>query len=310
MKSSAKILALTGGGTRGLYSATIIRGLEQASGKKANQMFDVFAGTSVGGMLAVGLSLGFSADYIAQQISAHAVDIFGHPARFNPKRLLRPKHDPARLARAIESIITRKNLTRRLSELPVPVVLPAISLTSNEVIYFSGEPTIGNRTCMDSTVFDALMSTTAAPTYFPPHMVKGQSYVDGGIGVNSPDVDALYFCRSTWFLPLDQIRLLSVGTGYVAERAEEKKDRNFGGFSWLNHHDIISRMIDLQENSASALAQNLLTERYFRVNSQLQYSVELDECNPERLETLVAAASKEVTELLAAQPNRLAQFLN
>ena len=229
MKNSAKILALTGGGTRGLYSATAISGLEQAGHRKANQMFDVLAGTSVGGMIAVGLSLGISADEMAQQILAHAEDIFGHPALFNPRRLLRPKHDPLRLVRAIEAIITRENMKRRLSDLPVPVVLPAVCLTSNEIVYFSGEPIIGDRTCINSTVIDALMSTTAAPTYFPPHMIDGQGYVDGGVGVNSPDVDALYFCRSTWFLPLEQIRLLSIGTGYEAGKTKNVETQNFGG---------------------------------------------------------------------------------
>jgi len=310
MKNSANILALTGGGTRGLYSATIIRGLEQATNRKANVMFDMFAGTSVGGLLAVGLSLGFSADYIAQQIIAHAKDIFGHPAWFNPRRMIRPKHDPARLARAIEAIVSRKNMKLRLSDLPVPVVLPAVSLTSNEIVYFSGEPTIGNRPCINSTVRDALMSTTAAPTYFPPHVFNGQGYIDGGVGVNSPDVDALYFCRSTWFLPLEKIRLLSIGTGYVASGTQDPRAQNFGGLSWLTNLDIISRMIALQENSASALAQDLLNERYCRVNSELQYSIELDECDPKRLETLATAAFKEVSEMLAAKPNRLAQFVN
>ena len=53
MKYSAKALALTGGGTRGLYSSTVIAELEKAAGRRANEMFDLFAGTSVGGMIAV-----------------------------------------------------------------------------------------------------------------------------------------------------------------------------------------------------------------------------------------------------------------
>lgn len=310
MKRAAKALALTGGGTRGLYSSTVVSGLERAAGRKANQMFDLFAGTSVGGMIAVGLSLGISADDMSQQIIAHAKDIFGHPVILNPKRLIRPKHDPSRLVRALEAIISRKNLKLRLSELPVPVILPAVNLTTNEIVYFSGEPKIGNRSCINSTVIDALMSTTAAPTYYPPHVCNGRSYIDGGVAVNSPDVDALFFCRSTWLLPLEHIRLLSIGTGYAARKAAKEKAQNFGGLSWLTSHNIISRMIDLQENSASALAQDLLSERYYRVNSGLHESIDLDEYDRLKLEFLAASAFEEVSKLLIVQPNPLAQFLN
>ena len=310
MKYSAKALALTGGGTRGLYSSTVIAELEKAAGRRANEMFDLFAGTSVGGMIAIGLSLGISADEMSQQIIAHAKDIFGYPAILNPKRLIRPKHDPARLVRALEAIISRKNLRLRLSELPVPVILPAVSLTSNEIVYFSGESKIGNRSVINSTVIDALLSTTAAPTYYPPHVFNGRSYIDGGVAVNSPDVDALFFCRSTWFLPLDHIRLLSVGTGYDESKAAKEGAQNFGGLSWLNNHSIISRMIELQENSASALAQDLLSERYCRVNSGLRESIDLDEFDRLKLESLAALASREISRLLIVQPSPLAQFLN
>lgn len=310
MKSSAKVLALTGGGTRGLYSATIISGIEQASQKPAREVFDVFAGTSVGAMLAVGLSLGISANHMAEQILLQAKDIFGHPAWLNPKRLVRAKHDPARLSRAIEAIITPKNMQLRLSDLPVPVVLPAVCLTSNEIVYFTGEPEIGERSCINSTVIDALMSTTAAPTFFPPHTIDGYGYVDGGVGVNSPDVDALYFCRSIWRLPLDHIRLLSIGTGLKAAGATKMGSQNFGAYAWLTNYDIISRMVALQENTATALAQNLLAERYCRVNSRLCHSVEVDDYDQAKLETLISAASKEVADLLDAQPSKLAQFID
>lgn len=50
------VLALSGGGYRGLYTATVLAELEQVLGRPIAQHFDLICGTSAGGMLALGLA--------------------------------------------------------------------------------------------------------------------------------------------------------------------------------------------------------------------------------------------------------------
>jgi patatin-like phospholipase/acyl hydrolase len=60
-----KILALDGGGIKGVYTAEVMRLCEEAFGKKLSAVFDMIAGTSTGGIIALGLGLGLSAEEIA-----------------------------------------------------------------------------------------------------------------------------------------------------------------------------------------------------------------------------------------------------
>ncbi|WP_338104642.1 patatin-like phospholipase family protein [Pseudomonas taiwanensis] len=50
------VLALSGGGYRGLYTATILAEIEQALGRPIASHFDLICGTSAGGLLALGLA--------------------------------------------------------------------------------------------------------------------------------------------------------------------------------------------------------------------------------------------------------------
>ena len=50
------VLALSGGGYRGLYTATVLAELETVLGRPIASHFDLICGTSAGGMLALGLA--------------------------------------------------------------------------------------------------------------------------------------------------------------------------------------------------------------------------------------------------------------
>lgn len=309
MNKRLKIMALSGGGTRGAFSAQVVAEIEKAADSKSSELFDLFAGTSVGGMIAVGLSLGIPAKELSEQVVEYSSDIFGRPALINPYGAFRTKHRPEMLRRSITKILGVKNARKALSELPVPVIIPAISLSLNQIVYFCAKPTVGSKLCLDVPIVDALMATTAAPTYLPPHRVSGHDFVDGGVGVNSPDVDGLYYARSAWLRPLDSISLLSIGTGFFPFEASKQERSEFGGIYWLRSQKIVSRMISLQEGSASDLARDLLDERYCRIDKALQTEMELDSTDITELNRLRDNASQLMKKMLSETPNKVAQFL-
>ncbi|KAI3972379.1 hypothetical protein MKW92_046154 [Papaver armeniacum] len=56
-KQGLRILAMDGGGMRGLATVQMLKQIEQGTGKRIHEMFDLICGTSTGGMLAVALGI-------------------------------------------------------------------------------------------------------------------------------------------------------------------------------------------------------------------------------------------------------------
>lgn len=55
MRKHITVLSLDGGGIRGLIGARLLVELERRSGKRISELFDLIAGTSTGGILALGM---------------------------------------------------------------------------------------------------------------------------------------------------------------------------------------------------------------------------------------------------------------
>src|SRR6056297_286305 len=74
-----RILSLSGGGYKGFYTAQFLAGLEAESGEvPLHRRFDLIAGTSIGGILAIALSSGKTTmQKVVEAMSAHGTDIFG-----------------------------------------------------------------------------------------------------------------------------------------------------------------------------------------------------------------------------------------
>lgn len=80
-----RILALDGGGTRGLLTIELLRALEAASGRRVHELFDVVAGTSTGGLLALGIQEGMPLEELEQMYLTLAATVFkraAHPRRY------------------------------------------------------------------------------------------------------------------------------------------------------------------------------------------------------------------------------------
>ena len=68
------ILSIDGGGFRGIIPAMILAEIERRTGHRIAEMFDLIAGTSTGGILALGLT-------VPQNETLQETEIQGHPAR-------------------------------------------------------------------------------------------------------------------------------------------------------------------------------------------------------------------------------------
>jgi len=75
-----KILSIDGGGIKGVFPASFLASIEEQIGGKVSDYFDLIVGTSTGGIIALGLGLGFSAKDILSFYEERGPEIFrGNP---------------------------------------------------------------------------------------------------------------------------------------------------------------------------------------------------------------------------------------
>jgi patatin-like phospholipase/acyl hydrolase len=93
-----QILSLDGGGLRGMYTAAVLARLEEDLGIRIVDHFDLIAGTSTGGIIALGLGLGMTPREILEFYTAHGPRIFRDRTRLRSlRRISRTKYSAAPL---------------------------------------------------------------------------------------------------------------------------------------------------------------------------------------------------------------------
>ncbi len=228
-----RILSIDGGGIRGLLPARFLAALERASGRPAASMFDMLAGTSTGGIIAIGLLAGLPA--------AALVSLYRDkgPAIFPPTDIfakLREAVDPIYSAEPLEAALLALLGNTWLGETTGPELLvPAYDVTIPDAFFFKswrargthGTPD-GDADADDFRLRDIARATSAAPIYFPRAVItsmagKQHEMIDGGVHSNNPSTAALADARRLW--PGEDILLVSLGTG----AAEEPFDLGRGG---------------------------------------------------------------------------------
>src|SRR5258708_25902503 len=97
-----QILALDGGGVRGIFSAAVLAGLERDLGRPVVSCFDLVVGTSTGGIIAAAFGAGVSADDMVGLYTSNMTEIFpGPPSLREIPRPVRPTYRAAGLARVL-----------------------------------------------------------------------------------------------------------------------------------------------------------------------------------------------------------------
>ena len=218
MGSRYRVLCCDGGGILGLISAILVQRLDEQTGFLQN--VDLFAGTSTGGIIAIALASGIPIDEV---VSIYDNDCSCNKI-FKPYKkcsifggLFHVKYTDTGLKEVLSNVLgTPKNL----SDLSKEVFATTFQLDNQNIgrwlpIYLT------NLYGMNQSVsnIEAALSTSAAPTYFPPHMLEGFGYcVDGGVFANNPSTIALSTVLKTKKASLENIDFLSVGVGFICNK--------------------------------------------------------------------------------------------
>lgn len=304
-----RILSLTGGGYRGFFTATVLAILEQRiAPRRLADCFDVFAGTSIGGLLACGLATGVSADVLSTTIRAYAPAIFP-PKRFSKqRRALGTLYSAEPLREAVDACLGSW-AGKPIRSVPKGLIVTAANwVRGGPMLYRSGS--LGAILASDETLRDVCMATSAAPTYFPPHVVKGAPMLDGGLAANNPDSVVLLDVLRRSPLALPTLEMLSVGTAGVGSGGMAG-DVHESGLGWML--PIVSFMFGTQERLAMEQAALLLGNRYLRINHipqpGQQALSEMDVVDSSMTGTLEALAAEAVDQVLKNQLSQLNAML-
>ncbi len=237
-----RILSIDGGGIRGLIPALVLAHVEERVGRPVASRFDLVAGTSTGGILALGLTCPGEDGrprYRARDLAALYVEegpsIFRRSWRHRIRSLYglaEEAYPRAGLDRALRRFFGDARLSAATSE----VFVTAYDIERNRAVRL-GRFRARRDPGWDFRMRDAARATAAAPTFFEPALLRARdgearTFVDGGMFANNPAGLALAYAKRL-FPSAPDFLLVSLGTGTLTRPLSYGEAARFGAVRWL-----------------------------------------------------------------------------
>jgi len=238
-----KVLSIDGGGIRGIIPAMVLTEVERRTGKPISSLFDLIAGTSTGGIIALGLTKPdenrapeYSAQEIAELYSGRGEKIFSSSILHQLSSawgLLDEKYPATEVEKVFDDYFGEARLKDALTN--VLVTSFEIELRSP---WFFRNTEAKKRPEYDFPMKKVARATSAAPTYFEPLRLEGEgkdkgkhwALVDGGVYANNPAMCALADARTAH--GADDVLVFSLGTGEPTEGLPWKDAKDWGLVGW------------------------------------------------------------------------------
>ena len=229
-----KLLACDGGGIRGIISIEVLARIESELRKSSGNLklvladyFDYVAGTSTGAIIATLIALGYSVDQTRDFYLRSGAEMF-HKARLWER--FRTKFEDDKLSKMLRDVIG-EDTTLGSEKLRTLLMMVMRNATTDSPWPLSNNPKaryndVGRADCnLKLPLWQLVRASTAAPTYFPPEVVRvGRDFifVDGAVTMfNNPAFQLFLMATSEpyrllWPTGDDKMLLISVGTGASA----------------------------------------------------------------------------------------------
>lgn len=306
-----RILSIDGGGVRGLLAAVLLERLQETRPNFLSQI-DLFAGTSTGAILALGLAGGLSPTEGRRLYEEQAALVFADSAWDNLRDLGFARG--AQYATAnLKQVLAAQFGEQALADLPKKVLVTSFDLDNQnrssggvrtwKPKFFHNYP--GPDSDGGERVVDVALRSSAAPAYFPTY----QGYIDGGVVANNPSMAALAQAldTTTGGQPLEEVVLLSMGTGRNPKFLDIG-DADWGWSQWainLGARKVVKLplleiLLDGCGGVADFQCRRLLHDRYRRLDPILPEPIDLDDTEklPQLVEVAMHVDLDEVTSWL------------
>lgn len=290
-----QILALDGGGAKALFTAHVLARLEQDLDVSIRDSFDLIAGTSAGGIVALGLGAGLTPSEIVAHYEELVEAVFPAVRRRlwrRPRQLTAPIYDDDALRTALTKVLGKGLLGDSAKRL----VIPAWDVQRGSVHIFKTPH--HTRLVRDWRIpmVDIAMATSAAPVYFPAARVDGHRLIDGGVWANNPSVLAIAEAVSMLDVPLESIRVLNVGTIDQFTNHPKRLDRG-GLLNWVG--PIAPLILNAGSRGGQGIAEHLIgKDTYTRFDARVPGDLyALDSADPDDVAGLAASVSRELSPI-------------
>jgi len=293
-KSTFRILTIDGGGLRGIYPAFILKRMEEEFKITWNKDFQLIAGTSTGSIIAAGLACGKSASDMLSLYEKHAQTIF-HRRLFHRFGLLGSRYHNNGLKIALDEAFG----DIRLGEVCTPLIIPSTNIGNGCVHVFKSAYDPGFVRDKNVFVKDAVLASCSAPTYFDPCTVMEYALADGGLWANNPALVAAIDAKRRLKISLDQLSVLSLGTGTSKQFYPQKKRWYFRFMGWgfatrWQRQNFIAMLLNLQSETATNMLGLLLDKsQILRLSFESDQPLPLDDLR--EIQDLKARADQSFT---------------
>jgi uncharacterized protein len=265
------VLCLSGGGYRGLYTACILEHLQTLTVRPLRKHFTFIAGTSIGALIGAALAADISPTRIREHIERLGPRLFKRRLFHGVRRYFRAPYSQKVLSNALTELFSQTKphdlLDRPLHEQPLAIVILATSISAHEPRIYGGrrlpdcDPHI--------TLRQALLASSAAPTYFPVQVIRNELLADGGLVANAPDAIALGLLQKRFGADRSDCRMLSIGTCAPSPSHQPAAPTAPGRLGWvLRKPNIVDVTLEAQERLTIRAMHEILGERFVRIDSQ------------------------------------------
>lgn len=307
--AKVKVLSIDGGGIRGIIPAVVLAAIEQRTGQPACETFDLIAGTSTGGIIALGVTVPedgqrrprWSAEQLIGMYESEGPKIFHRSLMRTIETvdgLLMEKYAASGLEAALERYMGNAQLSQALTD----VLIPSYDIHAHEPFFFKsftprarpGAGTGASVAGADSPAAAArppapsepdhpmtlvARSTSAAPTYFEPDDVRSPAagtgagalseYVLVDGGTFANNPAMCAYAEATRNNPGAEVLIVSLGTGRLTESISFAQAEHWGLIQWA--HPLLGVIMDGSSAAIDYQLDELLgaDEGHFRFQTLL-----------------------------------------
>ncbi|MDM3847812.1 MAG: patatin-like phospholipase family protein [Aphanizomenon gracile PMC638.10] len=337
-----KILSIDGGGMRAIIPAMILQEIEIRTQKPISSLFDLIAGTSTGGILGLGLSkpkanIASEASmldpaYTAEDLASIFTD-YGNVIFYEPlyaeilgdlDEIIKPKY----ASEGVEEVLTKYFGTTKICESLTEVLITSYDIEQRIPVLFTSNIKKENidsrklrKICTGFSMKEALMSTSATPTYFAPYRIPTEhnrngfyTLIDGGVVANNPTglaiMESIINARTakqtgeeSW--SLDNTLVLSLGTGSLTQPYPYYQAKQWGLVSWAR--PMLNIFVDSGSECVASQMEELLLQtedktqqQYYRFQPYLDKSLEpMDNAKYQNIRVLTQVAKQLIADRTA-----------
>jgi len=307
MANFIKVLSIDGGGMRGIIPAMILAEIETRTQRQIAELFHLIAGTSTGGILALGLTKPnpqgkpqYAARDLMNLYEAEGGRIFSRSVwhRIHAIGHVAEEKYPSD---GIETVLDRYFGEARLKDAVTDVLITSYEIEKRLPFFFKSA-NAKTKLGYDFPMKKVARATSAAPTYFEPlRLETGDSsdyyaLIDGGVFANNPAMCAFVEAKTT-HPDTNDFLVLSIGTGEMTRRLPYDEVKNWGLLRWAQ--PILSVVFDGVNDTVDYQLKQLLPltreghERYYRFQTRLDMgNDDMDDASETNIHALKSLAER------------------